>query len=55
MLVRLRILWLNLLALAGAIAAVAPLLATRRPEFLRRSATERRVVTLPQRRRASPR
>ncbi|MFL5262126.1 MAG: hypothetical protein ACJ79E_03545 [Anaeromyxobacteraceae bacterium] len=55
MLVRLRILWLDLLALAGAIAAVAPLLLTRRPVAARRApAQPPRVVPLPERRRASP-
>jgi hypothetical protein len=54
MLVRIRILWLDLLALAGAIAAIVPLLVTRRPVASRRAPAQPLVVPLPERRRASP-
>jgi hypothetical protein len=54
MLLRLRLFWQNLIALAGAIAAIAPLLVTRSPLGARRQVPEPRVVALRERRRASP-
>jgi hypothetical protein len=55
MLVRLRLAWLDLVALAGAVAALLPLVARCRPEGARRAvARAPRVVHLAERRRASP-
>jgi len=55
MLVRLRILWLGLIALAGAVAALLSLVARRRPLGERRAISRpSRVVPLAERRRASP-
>jgi hypothetical protein len=52
MLFRLRILWFNLIALAGATAALVPLLARRRPLGARRKVPQPRFVALPEQRRA---
>jgi len=55
MLVRLRLLWLDLVALAGAVLALLPLVPRRRPLGARRAvARPPRVVHLDERRRASP-
>ncbi len=57
MFARIRIFWLNLLALAGAFAALAPLLLRRRP-LLHRTRVPRpaaQVIAFQPRRRASPR
>ncbi len=56
MLVRLRIILLNVVAFAGAVAALAPLLVRRRPVRQRRTVPRRtgRVIPLEERRRASP-
>ena len=57
MIARMRIFLLNLIALAGAILALAPLLVRRRPVGHRTQVprTVARVIPLPPRRRASPR
>jgi hypothetical protein len=57
MLIRARILFLNLLALVGAVVALAPLMLRRRPLWSRTQVPERaaRVIPLQERRRASPR
>lgn len=56
MFVRLRVLLLDLVALCGAVVALAPLLVRRRPIGRRAQVPRRaaRVIPLPPRRRASP-
>jgi hypothetical protein len=56
MIARVRIFLLNLVALAGAILALAPLLIRRRPLAHRTQVPRKvaRVIPLPARRRASP-
>ncbi len=56
MLIRLRIAWLNLLAVAGAVSALSPLLPTRRPKGHRAHLRRREppVMVLTHRQRAAP-